>query len=388
MKTDFQKIFFVSTTRQTNIGLDPSVIYRCINPAKKINASCKHTRCNVISQLKLINSYKSLLNKKINLKDSMMGEFFLSSIVIFHRPTFSMELVKIVEQLKINGCRIIADYDDYVFDLSDYLNTSAAHKVTKKLEDMQLQYGISRNHAALELFDEFTVSTEPLKSNLAKTLSATSIQSYKIHVIQNTPSSYWFSYAETLFDQAYKENRRNTNTSIIGYFGGTASHSKDFQLVHQWINNFLAKHKKSKFIYCSVAFDQLFSDLVDEQVLGFAPVTYNTLPAIYNLSWLNLAPLSAGPFNQSKSGLKYFESAMFGLPVCATYIPDIQDRFDGLPLLYTLDTLDSIESALENSQSLFYDFSKYLESWEFILTSLKVENDSINQNLLKIMNIY
>lgn len=385
--TKFQKVFFVSSTRQSNIGLDPSVIYRCLNPAKAINVSLQSTRCSVISQSKLIKSYKSFLKNENNRDDLSFCEFLSSSVVIFHRPVFSIELMQIVEQLKKNSCKVVADYDDYVFDLSDYLNTSAAQKVMKRKEDRMLQHGIARNYAALELFNEFIVSTESLKLNLAKTLTNSRRQNYEIHVIQNTPSSYWFSYAFDLFNCAHQEGARSINTSIMGYFGGTASHSKDFQLVHQWIDKILADNKDSKFIYCSVAFDQLFSHLHANQVYSFAPVTYNKLPAIYNLSWLNIAPLCSGPFNQSKSGLKYFESAMFGLPVCASYIPDIQERFDGLPLLYTLETLDSIYNALNSSRSLLQDFPAYLESWEYILTTLKSENQSIHQNLFKVLEI-
>ena len=226
-----------------------------------------------------------------------------------------------------------------------------------------------------------------LKLNLAKVLTTASRRDYKIHVIQNTPSSYWFSYADILFDQAYKDKKRSVNTSILGYFGGTASHSGDFQLIYQWISDFLRRECNLKFIYCSVALEQLFSELHKDQILKFAPVTFNKLPAVYNMSWLSLAPLSASPFNQSKSGLKYFESAMFGLPVCATHIPDIQDRFKGMPLLYTLDTPHSIKIALENSQLLFCEFNKYLEAWDFVLTNLKKENISINRNLFEVLNI-
>ncbi len=385
--TDFHKIFFVSSTRQSNIGLDPSVIYRCINPAKKIHQNYKYSHCNVVSLSRLIDSYKSISCPNNYFDDSILGQLFLSNVVIFHRPQFSIELAQIIEKLKDKGCKIFADYDDYVFDVSTYKNTSAGEKLVKNSEDMSLLHSISLNYAALELFDEFIVSTKVLKLNLAKVLTTASRRDYKIHVIQNTPSSYWFSYADILFDQAYKDKKRSVNTSILGYFGGTASHSGDFQLIYQWISDFLRRECNLKFIYCSVAFEQLFSELHKDQILKFAPVTFNKLPAVYNMSWLSLAPLSASPFNQSKSGLKYFESAMFGLPVCATHIPDIQDRFKGMPLLYTLDTPHSIKIALENSQLLFCEFNKYLEAWDFVLTNLKKENISINRNLFEVLNI-
>ena len=131
----------------------------------------------------------------------MENQFWLSNIVVFHRPSFCIELAQIVDRLKENGCRVIADYDDYVFDVSGYRGTSAGQKITKNSEDEMLLIGISRNYSSLELFDEFFVSTLPLKHNLDRTLLAAARKNYKIHVIPNSPSDYWFSYANILFNR-------------------------------------------------------------------------------------------------------------------------------------------------------------------------------------------
>ena len=103
------------------------------------------------------------------------------------------------------------------------------------------------------------------------------------------------------------------------------------------------------------------------------------------MSWLNIAPLSSSPFNQCKSGLKYFESALLGLPVCATHIPDIHHRFEGYPLLFTLDSYESILYAHDESNHLYGNFKKYLEAWDFILQELKAENNRIQSSFLKLI---
>ena len=151
------------------------------------------------------------------------------------------------------------------------------------------------------------------------------------------------------------------------------------------MHDFLASDSKKQFIYCKVAFNQLFPPNLRHQIKSFAPVTYNKLPAIYNLSWLNIAPLSANSFNQCKSGLKYFESALLGLPVCATNIPDIHHRFEGYPLLYTLDSYESILHAYDESNLLYGNFGQYLEAWNFVLRSLKAENNRIQASFLRLI---
>lgn len=377
------KISFVSTTRQENVGLDPSIIYRCINPAKYIYSHAKYSKCNVISSARLVESYQSYTES--GLEDELLDDFFASKVVVFHRPSFSSQLVQIVSRLRDAGCKIFADYDDLVFDIAEYKNSSAGQQIDSASKDIALLKAFSLNQSALSLFDEFIVSTTVLKQQLERTLNNTFNKSSKIHIIPNTSSSFWFSYADILFNQSWREKKRVVNTSRLGYFGGTASHSKDFQLVHQWVHDFLASDSKNQFIYCKVAFDQLFSENLNHQITSFTPVTYNKLPAIYNLSWLNIAPLSSSPFNQCKSGLKYFESALLGLPVCATYIPDIHHRFDGYPFLFTLDSYESILHALYESKLLYSNFNEYLAAWDYVLQGLKSENNRIQTSFMQLI---
>ena len=377
------KVSFVSTTRQKNVGLDPSIIYRCINPAKYIYSHLKYSKCNVISSSRLLDDFQKYDDS--GLGDDLLDDFFASHVVIFHRPSFSSDLIKIISRLKQNGCKVFADYDDLVFDIEEYRNSSAGQQIDSSSKDIALLNAFSLNQSALSLFDEFIVSTTVLKHQLRQTLENTFKKSCAIHVIPNTPSSFWMSYADVIFEKSFKEKKRVANTSCLGYFGGTASHSKDFQLVHQWVHDFLASDPKNQFIYCKVAFNQLFPSHLSNQTKSFAPVTYNKLPAIYNLSWLNIAPLSASPFNQCKSGLKYFESAILGLPVCATSLPDIHHRFDGYPLLFTLDSYESILHAIEESNLLYGNFGQYLEAWNFVLQSLKAENNRIQASFLRLI---
>lgn len=377
------KVSFVSTTRQKNVGLDPSIIYRCINPAKYIYSQIKYSKCNVISSAQLVDNFQQFAESGMG--DDLLDDFFSSNVVVFHRPSFSPELMQIVSRLKGNGCKIFADYDDFVFDIGEYKNSSAGQQIDSASKDIALLNTFSLNQSALSLFDQFIVSTTELKHELQKTLKHTFNKSYDIHVIPNTPSTFWMSYADVLFNKSSKEKKRVVNTSRLGYFGGTASHSKDFQLVHQWVYDFLASNPQNQFIYCKVAFNQLFPKNFNEQIKSFAPVTYNKLPSIYNLSWLNIAPLSPSSFNQCKSGLKYFESALFGLPVCATPIPDIHHRFEEYPLLFVLDTYESILHAQEESKLLYSHFDQYLEAWNYVLQGLKTENKCIQANFLQLI---
>ena len=130
------KISFVSTTRQENVGLDPSIVYRCINPAKYIYSHVKYSKCNIISSARLIDSYQ--IYSENGLKDELLDDFFASNVVVFHRPTFSIQLVEIVSRLRDAGCKIFADYDDLVFNIAEYKNSSAGQQIASASKDMAL----------------------------------------------------------------------------------------------------------------------------------------------------------------------------------------------------------------------------------------------------------
>ena len=95
-----------------NVGLDPSIIYRCINPAKYIYSHIKYSKCNVISSSRLLDDFQKYDDS--GLGDDLLDDFFASHVVIFHRPSFSSDLIKIISRLKENGCKVFADYDDLV----------------------------------------------------------------------------------------------------------------------------------------------------------------------------------------------------------------------------------------------------------------------------------
>jgi hypothetical protein len=60
-----------------------------------------------------------------------------------------------------------------------------------------------------------------------------------------------------------------------------------------------------------------------QQLLLFPVVSYEQLPYWIKQCWITIAPLQPSLFNQCKSGLKFFESAIWGVPLVATAIPDL-----------------------------------------------------------------
>jgi hypothetical protein len=113
----------------------------------------------------------------------------------------------------------------------------------------------------------------------------------------------------------------------IGYFPGTRSHDHDFQTVIAQLVKYLDDRPEVKLLLVgSLGFRMDRFDA--RKLIRYAPVDYLDLPQLILQSWITIAPLADNRFNQCKSGLKFFESAAFAVPVIATPIADMR-RFDG-----------------------------------------------------------
>lgn len=231
---------------------------------------------------------------------------------IFSRPRFSRRLLKIVDKLSQGNKLFIADYDDLLFDpeAADcaphvLMGLASSHSVAIRFREYQ---------KALELFPIVVTATQPLADAALKISPESNIK-----VVYNGLSQRWVNNA-TRFSFT-------KSTNIIGYFPGTRSHNHDFGLVAKSLADHLHDHPQTRLmIVGSLDFDiDLFPK---QQLMRHSGVEYDQLPALIKSCSVTLAPLADNAFNQCKSGLKFFESAIYGVPIIASPIPDMQ-RFSG-----------------------------------------------------------
>jgi glycosyltransferase involved in cell wall biosynthesis len=284
-------IIYITQSRNTDQPFrDPSVRYRCFNPAESL-------------------AEQSMLADISTIDSVPIGILDRYDLIIFHRPAHSKKLEKLVNKATQLRRTIIADYDDLIFN-PDYAKISPG-ALNKVYSHSSIHASFQRNRDALEFFDNFSVSTVPLQNELTKLRPASNIR-----VLHNYPSSAWLDHARHL----------ETPTCIpkrITYLPGTGSHHHDFALVESVLSEYLANNTDT---YLRVVGPLQFSKNLFSQnqleVLDYVP--YPVLPQLIKESWVTIAPLSDTIFNNCKSGLKYFESAALGVPVVASPIEDMQ----------------------------------------------------------------
>lgn len=110
----------------------------------------------------------------------------------------------------------------------------------------------------------------------------------------------------------------------IGYAGGTKTHQKDFGLAAQAVARILNEYPQTRLVLFVRDGERLldiseFPELKEEQIEWRDFVPHERFPAEIARFDVSLAPLEAGnPFCESKSELKFFESALSGVCVIAS----------------------------------------------------------------------
>ncbi len=311
------QVLFVSHSKRGEFYYnDASARYRCVFPAEYMNEIGLQSHVIHFKQL-----------SKISLKQY--------SHIIFHRPQYSLKLAYYIRTLKRRGITTIADFDDLLFEPKLAIHSPAVLSGYMSL-------GLAKKHAysykkALHLFQYGWVSTE----SLAKQMNS-SHPKVQVTVCHNKVPSRWARLQQTTPATERLQNK------IIRYMPGTSHHRHDFQEIESILANVLDKNPD---IHLEVVGDLTFntSNFPKGQLSKQSHVPFEQLPEVIASSWITLAPLQNNIFNDCKSGLKFWESGLFGVPVISSPLADIH-RFENTGL-HISDNLELWLSFIEKMKN-------------------------------------
>ena len=294
------RILFVSTTQKIDRPYeDPSVRYRCFYPAAELIKMGQYAY--VISAGKFQKNFEILPG---------------FDVYIFHRPSFSERFYEICCKLKDKV--LIADFDDYNLDIGLTNNMPRVKRGTASLNSTAKI--ISNFFEGASLCDFYTASTADLRDKIKKLLH---IPANRIITVHNGVPEEYVSLAKLA------SKKLGNSTYTFGYFPGTVSHDLDYEIFNSAIRKMKLKEKCSMLLVGPLTIDNVNPDLRIER---HDYVDFSELPFLMAQCKAIIAPLENTGFNASKSGLKFWESALCGCRVLATPIPDI-DRFHSPALL-------------------------------------------------------
>ena len=317
-RSDYRVLFVTKTSRVDAPYLDPSVRYRCFNPAEALLE--RGVVADVISQDKLDAAYVANYDA-----------------FVFHRPDpVFMSMSLFVKLAKSKGKAVIADYDDLIFNpeyalkSSLFLNGGASKDKVREI--------FWRNYKAFRLFDFFSVSTSPLAEQVLSLNPKA-----KVAVVPNGLSrSMLGSYKQPV----HKKDNAFGGYKVFSYLSGTASHAPDIAFIGDVLADLLSSRKNVRIAIAGPV--KLPDSLTNSPGILRIPYRefFDFFPSAAGF-YANIAPLAAGNvFNNCKSALKFFESGIWGVPTVASPIEDFK-RFADSPGLVLAETPEDWSSALE-----------------------------------------
>jgi glycosyltransferase involved in cell wall biosynthesis len=260
--------------------------------------------------------------------------------LIICRTRYSARLDGLVLRARAAGCRVLFDVDDLIFDtryVSLILETLDRNPGEAMLDEWFA--AMSRIGALLRLCDG--------------AISTNDFLSARIEEFSQLPTWVVPNFLNTLqldrSAEVLRSRGASTGVTSIGYFSGTPTHNRDFELVSTALARVMTRHTDLRlsivgFLDIGAAL-RGFTDRIDT-----LPLTdFLTLQTLIGSASLNIVPLLTNVFSNSKSELKYFEAAVVGTPTLAsptyTFRLAIADGINGY-LVDAYDWEDRLEQAV------------------------------------------
>lgn len=249
--------------------------------------------------------------------------------IVLCRMRYEAVVARIVAIAKSRGITVLYDVDDLVFD-TDFthmiLGTLAQDFAHPGVWDHWFAY-ISRIGTALRMCDA-AITTNPY---LAQRIS--DFSGKPAFIVPNFMNHQQLEFSQRLYEEKFNRGFQRNDLLHVGYFSGTPTHKRDFDLAVPALADLLARQSQVRVLivgYMSIPGElERFGNRVE--VYPFHD--FVNLQRIISLVELNIVPLVDNVFTNCKSELKYFEAAAVGTLTIAsptsTYAAAIQHGVNG-----------------------------------------------------------
>ncbi len=271
--------------------------YRCYNMVQAINATSSESSAGYffLYDLQSIDNLVSHLD-----------------VLVLVRVRYDSHVDRLVRQARLKGIPVLYDLDDHIFDLeATPLLVSSLNQGLSRYGRIEKWVGVvGRIRESLEIVDGVITTTEFLQSELESALDL------PVEVIPNFLNDEQWEYSEKLRGEELQPDE-----PVIGYFSGSASHNRDYQIAADGLRAVLEHYPEATLrIAGYLDVPESLADFTHRiQRLPF--MDFLGLQRAIAEVTLNLAPIQHNVFAHSKSELKYFEAAAVGVPTVASPSP-------------------------------------------------------------------
>lgn len=249
---------------------------------------------------------------KVYFEDIELGMEHNYKTFVFYRCEYTAEVELFIQEARRHGKKICFDVDDLITD-TKYTDQVPFVQELSKLDKELFDASVMNIGRTLAVCDIATTTTEALASELGKVAP-------NIYINRNTASKEMVASSENALKRRCIRDNSESDKIWIGYFSGSLTHNKDFEIVRPVLVRIMEEHKNVGLILVG---ELEASDILmrfHNRIVRRPAVDWRKLPELIAEADINLAPLEATLFNECKSEIKWSEAALVKVPTIASRI--------------------------------------------------------------------
>jgi len=239
------------------------------------------------------------------------------AVFVLHRVPYGSDVEDFLRAAARAGKAVVFDTDDWVFDLA--AATYVAALADMKPDDQALyREGLTRYRTTLSRCDGALVSKVPLAERAAELVA-------NVHVSPNVASREMVELSRHARARrnAVARERAASGEVVLAYLSGTPTHKRDFAEAAGAIARVMESNPKVRLLLVGHIEAPAELSHLAARIAHIPLVRWQELPGIMADVDVNLAPLEPdNVFTECKSGIKYLEAALLGVPTVASPLPD------------------------------------------------------------------
>jgi glycosyltransferase involved in cell wall biosynthesis len=270
-----------------------------------------------------------------------------ADVLVVCRCRYQSDLNRAIERAKRNGKRVLFDVDDLVVDPGLVHSIVNTLDLNVKEESVWNEWFacVSRLRATMDLCDSILTTNEFLGDSIQ------ALSGKRYDVIPNFMNREQVEISEQIMARKRRLSFDRRGPFVVGYFSGTPSHAKDFEVVADALSELLERSASASLRLAGhIELPRCLER--HRQRIEFCEFRdYVNLQRLIGETELNIVPLQDNLITNCKSELKFFEAGAVGTLTIAsptrTYAKCIRNGVNGY-LAKPYEWLDRIQQVMEN----------------------------------------
>jgi glycosyltransferase involved in cell wall biosynthesis len=275
----------------------------------------------------------------------------IANVLVICRSRFNHKISHAIERAQNQGKKVFFDIDDLIFNTKFIpLALDTLGRDLDNPEIWDIWYALcSRLGALMDLCDNVITTNEFLADRLTATTGK------HVFVIPNFINQEQMEISTRIFHKKRSNGFKRNNAIHLGYFSGTLTHNKDFQILSDALVQIL--NRDPRIVIRIVGFLEITGQLRNylSRIEHFPLQDFINLQRLIGEVEVNLVPLQDNEFTNCKSEIKYFEAGIVGTVTLASpttkYVQVIKDGENGY-LAQKEEWHEKIENLINKPESL------------------------------------